>query len=251
MEAGIFLALTFAAVAGGAVGSFLTTAVVRRGRGESALAGRSRCPSCGRALAPGELVPVVSFLWLRRCRSCGAAIDPLHLVGEAAGALAFALAVLAAPPARWPFAFALAAWLLPLFLFDLREGRLPDRLTLPAAPVLLALSLLQERLPFDPALPPPAPALSGGFAAAGLLALLRALHACVRGREGLGMGDVKLALALGMLLGIGDLPRFLLLAALLGIAHALAAGALRDPTRPVPFGPALCAAAFALWLLRG
>lgn len=250
MEAGTFLAPLLAAAAGGAVGSFLATWIVRRERGESVLSGRSRCPSCGRGLSAAELVPVVAFLRWRRCRSCGAAIDPLHPAGEAAGALAFALVPLLAPPARWPFALVLAAWLLALSLVDLREGRLPDPLTLPLPPVLLAFSLLEERLPFDPALPDPPAALAGALAAGGTLALLRTAHGRLRGREGLGMGDVKLAFGLGALVGLPDLPRWLLAAALFGLAHALAAGALRDPARAIPFGPALSAAAYGLWLLR-
>lgn len=38
--------------------------------------GRSACDRCGHALAPWDLVPVLSWLMLRgRCRYCGGAID--------------------------------------------------------------------------------------------------------------------------------------------------------------------------------
>ncbi len=232
------------------MGSFLATAVVRSLRGESTLSGRSRCPACGRGLRAVELVPVASFLWWRRCRGCGAPIDPLHPAGEVAGALVFALAVAQASPSRWPFALALGGWLLALALWDLRTRRLPDPLVLPLPPALLALAWGQGWIVPDLALPDPLSALAGAAAAGGALLLLRESYRRLRGREGLGMGDVKLAFGLGALSGLADLPRLLLAAAVLGLFHAVAAGALRDPARPVPFGPALCAAAFLLWLVR-
>jgi len=250
VETGALPATLLAAAAGSAVGSFLATAVLRGARGESALSGRSRCPACKRVLSAVELVPVVSFLWWRRCRSCGAAIDPLHPTGEMAGAFAFALAVALTPPSRWPFALALGGWLLALALWDLRTRRLPDPLVLPLAPAFFALAWVQGRMVLDLALPDPLSALAGAVAAGGALLLLRALYGWLSGREGLGMGDVKLAFGLGALSGLPDLPRLLLLAALFGLLHAVAAGALRDPARPVPFGPALSAAAFLLWLVR-
>ena len=80
----LWLAVVLATVLGAIVGSFLGAALVRLPRGESVVAGRSRCDGCGRALAPAELVPVLSYLALRgRCRACRARIDPWQFAAEA------------------------------------------------------------------------------------------------------------------------------------------------------------------------
>ncbi len=56
---------------GAAVGSFLNVVVDRLPRGQPILVSRSRCDACGTALAPADLVPVLSYLWLRgHCRYC-------------------------------------------------------------------------------------------------------------------------------------------------------------------------------------
>ena len=79
-------------------GSFVATLIMRWPRGQSALAGRSRCDSCAETLGARDLVPVLSFLVARgRCRRCGAAIDGRHLAIELAAAVMGVAAALAHP----------------------------------------------------------------------------------------------------------------------------------------------------------
>ena len=62
-----------------AFGSFLTVVTHRVPKGESLVAPRSQCPSCGTQLRNIDNIPVVSWLFLRgRCRSCGARISPAY-----------------------------------------------------------------------------------------------------------------------------------------------------------------------------
>ncbi len=233
---------------GAAVGSFLATVFARRGGGRCAWAiGRSRCDRCGGGLAVRDLLPVVSWLLLRgRCRHCGAPIALAHVAIEvAAAAIGFASLFLLGWPAGAPAA--LLGWtLLLLSAIDLEDMRLPDALTLPLLAAGLLLSLAQGGLPLSLGLPPPTAALAGAAAGGLALAALAFLYRRLRGREGLGLGDAKLAAAAGAWLGIAALPLYFLLSGLLGIALAVALGALRDPARRIPFGPAL---GTALWLL--
>ncbi|MDF2628542.1 MAG: peptidase domain protein [Symbiobacteriaceae bacterium] len=56
-------------------GSFSSVLAYRLPRGESIVSPRSSCPHCQRVLGPADLVPVLSYIWLRgRCRHCGASI---------------------------------------------------------------------------------------------------------------------------------------------------------------------------------
>lgn len=66
--------------------SFLNVVVLRYQRGLSFVHGRSRCPSCGHALSPFDLIPVLSWLFLRgRCRYCGARISARYFAMETLG----------------------------------------------------------------------------------------------------------------------------------------------------------------------
>ena len=77
------------ALLGMAVGSFLNVCIDRLPSGRSIVKPPSQCDSCHRRLAAGDLIPVLSYLWLRgRCRYCRAPIPQrIVWVELASGAL--------------------------------------------------------------------------------------------------------------------------------------------------------------------
>jgi len=80
------------AVFGLAVGSFLNVCIDRLPRGQSILRPRSHCPACRTTLAARDLVPVLSYVFLRgRCRYCSAPIPKRVLLVEAGTGLLFLL----------------------------------------------------------------------------------------------------------------------------------------------------------------
>lgn len=65
-------------VIGASLGSFINCMALRLPLGQSLL-GRSQCPNCRHKLAATDLVPLLSFFWLRgRCRYCRAPISLLY-----------------------------------------------------------------------------------------------------------------------------------------------------------------------------
>jgi prepilin signal peptidase PulO-like enzyme (type II secretory pathway) len=70
-------------------GSFINLASDRLPRGESLVAPRSHCRSCGRVLNFVDLIPVAGYVIRRgRCASCGSSIGPSSPAIEAgSGAL--------------------------------------------------------------------------------------------------------------------------------------------------------------------
>lgn len=200
---------------GAITGSFLAAVASRWPRGRSILAGRSRCDHCDSVLGAVDLVPLLSYLFLRgRCRRCGAKIDPRHFAIELAAAWIGLVAALAHPLPLAAASAVLGWWLLLIAALDLDHHWLPDRLTLPLIPAGLGVALL--------GLGPPVGERLIGFAAGYLLLLLIALaYRGVRGREGLGGGDPKLLGALGAWLGWQQLPFVLLGAGLVGLASVL------------------------------
>src|SRR6516165_5246136 len=130
------------------IGSFLGVVVTRLVHGETVVAGRSACDACGHTLGALDLLPLASYALLRgKCRHCGAPIDPVHPAMEA-GALAVAVWA-ALTMGGWVLvATCVYGWmLLALSAIDLRDGLLPDVLTLPLLAIGLGVSYA-----IDPAL---------------------------------------------------------------------------------------------------
>lgn len=133
---------------------------------------------------------------------------------------------------------------------DLQFLRLPDRFTYPATVAALVgtavLSSRHDEVGFGGA-------LLGAAVYAGFLLVARVGYQLLRGREGMGLGDIKLALSLGATAGwLGgaytepgaagsmQLVVYVALAGnLLGAVGGIAA--LRQVDRELPFGPALVA----------
>ncbi len=237
--------ILFVLLAGPAVGSFLGAVVDRLPEGRS-LWSPSTCAACGTRLGPRDLVPILSAL-RGRCRHCGTAI-PAHLLRIEIAALgASALAVALAGSPAMTLVLAAFLWcLVGLFYADLLHFRLPDVLTgaLFISGVALALASPGRTVP---------EALA--TAAAGMLVfwLLREGYRRFRGREGLGLGDVKMMAGLGAGLGPEALPLAVLAAAVLALlvafAEAWRGGRRMNPQARLPFGAWLSGGAVLALLL--
>ena len=238
------LGLALSALLGLVMGSAVTALAYRVPRGRSWVHGRSSCPSCEAALAPRDLIPVVSFLLSRgRCRHCGARISWRYPITElwcgAWAALVFARVGLA------PALPLLAAWgflLVALFWIDLDFQLLPDVLTLPGALLGIAAALT---------IPGGARhALLGVIVGSGVLWLLAWGYLRLRGMEGMGFGDIKLAAMFGAVLGWQLTLVTLFLAALAGSIWGAVLIARRrgGGTTALPFGTLLAPAAMVAFL---
>lgn len=235
MIAGVALTL-LAGLIGACAGSFAATAALRSLGGERALAGRSRCDGCGQGLGFSATVPIISYAVLRgACARCGSRIDPAHTAGEVAAAAAAGAAFWLVGPAQATLITTLGLVLLAASIIDQRTQRLPNALTLAAALLSLGLAALNGQV------------LVGIAAAAITFVLLEGLRRGflrLRGRVGLGSGDVKLLCALALWLGVAT-PWVVALAALIGLLIAMV-------TKPadgrIAFGPLIAGGALIVGL---
>lgn len=256
-------------------GSFINAYVHRLRSGGDILMGRSRCPSCGHFLNQADLIPLVSWFLLRgRCRYCGEPISSQYPLVEFATAVLFVLffwAVLnggggiaedfggrywflllaSSPPLLLEpslaqyfltllFLCVNLIWLEAIFLYDLKFGLIPNRITVPAMLTTLvwqfvrflvggysgsSLALMVVSY------------LGAGLAAAGFFTFL---HLLTKGK-GMGAGDVKLALLMGFLLGFPAVIMAIYLAVLAGALISLLLLLLGRKRfgQTIPFGPFL------------
>lgn len=227
------------------IGSFVGVLVTRLPAAKPLIWSRSVCDHCGRMLGPLDLVPIASWLAARgRCRSCGAKITPLYLTLEL-GALVIAIwaATIAEGWVLWA-SCGLGWSLLALAVIDARDGILPDALTLPLLPIGLVIAYLED----PQSLFPHAIGAMAGFAS---FALLRVVYRRLRGRDGLGLGDVKLLAAAGAFVSWEGLPSVILIGAIFGLVTALfyaAKGKQIALDQRLAFGPGLCLGFWLVWL---
>ncbi len=233
------------------------------------IGGRSHCPSCKRTLRWFELVPVASFFIQRgRCRTCKARLSFQYPLVELISGLIFVLVpwrlaaigafgwVLPVLSALWIFAF-LA--LLVMAIIDVRLGIIPDELSIAIGVAGAAIGILLALAPAAASgsfLGPLGDAFSVGnawagrvIAAAGAFIFFEFLVLVTR-EKGIGMGDVKLALALGILFGWPDVAGVIGFAFVCGalIGVFLIAGKRKTMGGTLPFGPFLAASAAFIFL---
>lgn len=229
------LILTMLFLLGLCVGSFLNVLILRIPRNEEFVKTSSHCMTCGHNLQWYELIPVVSWLAQGgKCRSCGVKLSPQYPMVEAANGLMWLVTGLIFR-GDWITVLLyciLFSMLLTLSVIDWRTFTIPNGINL----VILLLGLVRVATDRDNLLD----YLIGMIAVGGVFLLLNLL---TRG-QGLGMGDVKLVGAAGLLLGLPKMILAILIGSISGaIIHSLRMK--RGADHKLAFGPYLAA---GIWL---
>ena len=212
------------------VGSFLNVVILRLQK-EEKLTGRSYCPHCKHGLSWFDLIPVASFFTLGgKCRYCHAKISIQYPIVEIATGLIFLLIY------NYQFSIIntvllwyVAASLIVIFVYDLRDYIIPDIILFPA--IVAALPYHISTNHFLAAL------LASGFF---LIIFLISKGAWM------GFGDVKLAVLLGLLLGFPNILLGLFLAFFFGAIIGIGAIVLNKKglKSEMPFAPFLILGTF-------
>ena len=214
------------------IGSFLNVCIARIPEEVSIVSPGSRCPKCGTPIKPYDNVPVFAWLWLRgKCRNCGLPISPMYPLVELATGLIFVACFLefgvTLATLKWLF---FACLIVILTVTDLRVRLLPDVITWPGFAVGLLFAAfvppddgtafmltwrLFHKLPPEWVLGVAEAALGAAFGSFLLWGAATA-YKLVRGREGMGLGDVKMMAMTGAFFGVRNTFITILLGTLLG-----------------------------------
>lgn len=220
------------------IGSFLNVCISRIPEGISIVSPGSRCPRCLKPIKLYDNVPVLGWIWLRgKCRSCALPISPMYPLIELTTGLLFVACYLSfgltVETFKW---IVFVCLIIVLTITDLRVRLLPDAINGPGFIAGLIFAwfvppgdgtaiLLNVRL-FHGALHEGAigvlDALLGAAFGSLFLWGASALYKLVRGREGMGFGDVKMMAMVGAFLGLRGSFITILLGTLLGSILGLA-----------------------------
>jgi len=232
---------------GASVGSFLNVVADRLPSGQSLVSPRSHCPNCERLIPNRELIPVLSYLWLRgKCRECGAQIPQRILWVEIVTGLLFVGAYL-----RFDYSVtflivaAAVALLVVIAIIDLEHKLILNRIVLPSIVVALVVAPFWNELGIERSLLGETTLLSSfaNSAVAGIGAFAFFFVILLIFPQGMGGGDVKMAGLLGVMLGFPGVAVAIVGAIVAGGAIAVTLVLFRGRGRKdaIPFGPFLSA----------
>lgn len=240
------------------LGSFATALIYRipndipwvLGNKKGDVAARSRCPSCKKTLRFLDLIPLFSWLCsMGKCRHCKCAVPIIYPVTEILTAI-FVLAF-----------YSVWGWnvtALPLYLsvpflvaavkIDWDHMILPDSINLSLLILAMGYVCLLWADTNDLGVVINH-ALAGVFLPAVFWVTSFALKR-LRGREALGMGDIKFLAPAGLILGVAPIPGFMIVSGVLGLATALLKKSYQTGGA-FPFGPALIISLYLHVFLTG
>ncbi|MBF4693855.1 prepilin peptidase [Fusibacter ferrireducens] len=238
-----FVLTVVAFLLGICVGSFLNVCIYRIPEGISVVTPRSQCGYCHRTLKPYDMIPVLSYFLLGgKCRFCSAAFSVRYALIELLTGLLYVACFLKFGYTGTTFIlFAFIALMIVVFFIDLDHMIIPNQLVLVGL-ILGGLVTLYQFF-FSYAVyesPSYLNTLLGMIAGGGVMFAIAEISAFFyRGSSGLGFGDVKIFLVIGLFLGW----RLTLLALWLSFVFGGVLGILlivvlkKDRKMAIPFGP--------------
>jgi prepilin signal peptidase PulO-like enzyme (type II secretory pathway) len=277
-----------------AIGSFMNVVALRYDGDHfllnpKVIGGRSHCPHCKKILEWYELIPVVSWIVQRaRCRGCGVRIGWQYPFVELLSALIFiavpwrfsfatvtlSQALLSSWSLPWSYTILSAVWiivceiLLLIAYIDILLGIIPDELNI-ALLVLGAFDILFLMKTFGIGNPSFFGMHASAFGLQSNIWINHLIAALVGGAcfgilvlitkgRGMGLGDVKLAVPLGLLFGWPDILIIIGTSFILGgiFGTALILSRRKSMKSAIPFGPFLAIASVAAffwgsWFFNG
>ena len=246
----IVLTVIFALL-GTEIGSFLNVCIDRLPAGRSLVYPPSHCEACQHRLSPKDLIPVLSYLWLRgHCRYCRVPIPRRLFWVEVGSGLLFAFTY-------WQYGLSVEFVVITFYCYlfivlgviDLEHKLILNKIVYPAVVVALIISVfLPQPGIIDVSLP--WPKIVNGIIG-GAIGFVFLLIPAIIYRGGMGWGDIKMAGLIGLVTGFPLVFVALLMAVILGglVAGFLLLLKIRKRKEAIPFGPFLSLATMAtlLW----
>lgn len=206
---------------------------------------RSRCAHCNHTLSAKDLVPLFSWIFQKgKCRYCKAKISARYPIIELLTASAFYIVAINSASLQLSASLcSIAFFLVLLSIIDLETGLLPTKIIYSMLPFAITYKFLIAET---------TGVLYGAIGAiiavsSGLL--LNAIYKKIKKRDGIGMGDIRFCIIVGILLSLNQWPAFLFISGVLGIATSILWKALKKG-KTFPFGPSIMISLFICLLFK-
>jgi len=239
----VVIEFAFLFILGSVIGSFLTAYTYRFAKGESVLKGRSKCPYCQKTIFWYDNIPILSYIFLGgRCRNCRKKISIRYPLIELFSGVLFVLCIsLLGGVGKLGilntfYYLLLTSFLISIFIVDFEHRIIPDEpvflifILNTFFLILFSMEIFYKALFFS--------LLASDF--------FLFLYFVTR-KQGMGLGDVKLVLALSPTLVWQKLLVWLFVSFVIGSIVGLFLIALKKASfgKPIAFGPFLIVSYFA------
>lgn len=221
-------------ILGTLMGSFYTVIGTRLPKNESFLKGRSHCDNCKNTLSFLDLIPILSYIFLRgKCRYCSNKIDPLSTWMELFTGLLFSLSYFTFGFSSGLFyALGIVSLLIILSVSDILYYIIPDEVLIFFSGYFIIVTAISSGV---------VAALSSilsGLLLFGFMYLVMLMGNFLFKKESLGGGDIKLMFVVGLVLNpfLGLLVIFIASVIALPISLIIL---WKRKKNLVPFGPFL------------
>ena len=226
-------------------GSFYNVVGYRVPKGESLLYPSSHCTNCGHNLRPFELIPIISFIFLKgKCHKCKTKISFFYPIFELITGIAFCLSyIVFGWSLKCIYSIVFLSMLIIIIISDYQTMIIPDS-------ILIFFSLLLIFIKY----------FMGGISGVGIsfvhavsafvfMLLIKLLGDFLFKKESMGGGDIKLLAIFGFVL---DFP-LAIISVFLSAFIALPVSLIILKTKKsheIPFGPFLAISAIIIFLLQ-
>jgi len=238
---------------GSIFGSFSNVLIYRLPNNKKGiLLGRSCCPKCKSKISWQDNIQLISYLLLQgNCRKCKRDINFQYFVIELLSGITFVLIFTFYQNFYDIFLLIIIYLILLNILFiDLKHFIIPDSLNFLLALIGLTKNFISISIkPFQISL---VNSVIGGLVGFFLIYSIIFLYRYFKNREGMGLGDAKLMIGIGLLLGWQAIPIILFLAAILGLLFVTPSliKKTKQLTTEIPFGPFIILGSIIFYFFR-
>ena len=224
-------------------GSFYNVVGYRIPKGESLLYPSSHCPNCNHKLSWYELIPIFSFLFLKRkCKKCKKKISWFYPVFEFLTGVLFAVSfVIFGFSLECLYSIVFISMLLIIIISDYQTMIIPDSILIVFSAILIVLKYFMYDMNVI------GESLLAAFGSVVLMLLIKIFGDFLFKKESMGGGDIKLLANFGFVLGFPLSIIAIFLAAIIALPISLIILKIKK-THEIPFGPFLAVSAIIIFL---
>lgn len=237
--------LIFIFVIGTLLGSFYNVVGYRLPKGQSIVFPPSHCPNCNHRLGASELIPILSFIFLKgKCKHCRQKISAFYPVFEFLTGLLFVISyIIFGPTKEFLLAITFVSLLIIIVVSDYEFMIIEDS-------VLIFFSiLLFAEIWWINGLTKALYSLLNGILAFFTMWALKKFGDFLFKKESMGGGDIKLLFIFGMVLSYPIAILSIFLGSLIGLPISLIIMA-KKKAHIIPFGPFLALGAIILFFTQ-